>query len=258
VEREAALASGRVRAGNATKFAGEVGVPRTRVKCHVFVDFDGTIVPEDVCDLLFERFAEPQWREVEQAWAAGRIGSRECMARQVGLLYATRAELLAAIGEIEADPGFVPFVRQCRRRGIEMTVLSDGFDLAIAAVLERSGLALPFWANHLEAVEGNRWRLSFPSARSDCRALAGNCKCAFTAPHATSVKVVIGDGRSDFCIAERADLVFAKGALIDFCRSSGLTHFAFRDFFDVTAKLALWLDGEARQDEGAAGRASSR
>jgi 2,3-diketo-5-methylthio-1-phosphopentane phosphatase len=245
-------------AGIVAKFCSEVGVRRTRLKCHVFVDFDGTIVPQDVSDLLFERFAEPQWREVEQAWQAGEIGSRECMARQVDLLRATSEELLAAIGAIDADPGFVPFVRECRRRGIDITVLSDGFDVAIATVLERSGVTLPFWANHLEAVGGKRWRLSFPCARSDCRALAGNCKCAFTEPHATSVKVVIGDGRSDFCIAERADLVFAKDALLDLCRSSGLTHFAFADFFDVGAKLVAWLDGERREGEAAVGGASSR
>ena len=49
---------------------------RTRVKCHAFVDFDGTIVPCDVTDFLLERFADPSWQEVEKDWQAGRIGSR--------------------------------------------------------------------------------------------------------------------------------------------------------------------------------------
>ena len=64
-------------------------VSSTRAQCHVFVDFDGTIVPCDATDFLFERFALPEWRDVERDWQAGKIGSRECMTRQVDLLRAT-------------------------------------------------------------------------------------------------------------------------------------------------------------------------
>ena len=73
---------------------------RARVKCHVFVDFDGTIAPSDATDMLFEQFADPSWREVEEEWQAGVIGSRECMTRQVSLLRATPQELVAAAREV--------------------------------------------------------------------------------------------------------------------------------------------------------------
>jgi hypothetical protein len=33
----------------------------------------------------------PSWRDVEEEWQAGEIGSRECMTRQVSLLRATRS-----------------------------------------------------------------------------------------------------------------------------------------------------------------------
>jgi 2-hydroxy-3-keto-5-methylthiopentenyl-1-phosphate phosphatase len=222
------------------------------MKCHVFVDFDGTIVPNDATDVLFERFASPAWRDVEQEWQAGRIGSRECMTRQVNMLQATREALVGAIADIGIDPGFATFVRECRRRGVGMTVVSDGFDLAIDTVLRRAGLKLPFYANSLVPVGAERWRVTFPSARSDCRALAGNCKCAFTEPYLTSVKVVVGDGRSDFCISGQADLVFAKGMLLEHCRSSGTTHLAFDDFFEVSAKLGSWLKRGEPPGDGAA------
>jgi 2-hydroxy-3-keto-5-methylthiopentenyl-1-phosphate phosphatase len=136
------------------------------------------------------------------------------------------------------------FVRECVRNGFGMTVVSDGFDIVIDSVLRSAGLSVPFYANHLEPVGSDRWRVTFPSARSDCRALAGNCKCSFTEPHFSSVKVVIGDGRSDFCIAGRADLVFAKGKLLELCRGNGTTHVPFNDFFEVTAELGAWLNNE--------------
>src|SRR4051812_17596784 len=45
----------------------------------VLCDFDGTISLRDVTDSLLERFGRPGWRELEQAWERGEIGSRECM-----------------------------------------------------------------------------------------------------------------------------------------------------------------------------------
>jgi 2-hydroxy-3-keto-5-methylthiopentenyl-1-phosphate phosphatase len=222
-------------------------VSPSRLKCHVFIDFDGTIVPRDATDFLLERFASPAWRDVEEDWCAGRIGSRECMTRQVALLRATPRRLEAAIAELAIDRGFASFVRQCRHRGIGMTILSDGFDIVIDQVLRTAGLMLPFFANRLVAVGPDRWRVSFPSARSDCRVLAGNCKCAFTEAYATLLKVVIGDGRSDHCVAQRADVVFAKAELLALCRTSSTPHFAFADFYEVGGQLAAWL-GRAHPD----------
>jgi 2-hydroxy-3-keto-5-methylthiopentenyl-1-phosphate phosphatase len=215
-----------------------------RLKCHVFIDFDGTIVPRDATDFLLERFAFPAWRDVEEEWRAGRIGSRECMTRQVALLRVTQHQLEQAIAELAIDRGFASFVRQCRRRGIGMTVVSDGFDVVIDQVLRTAGLPLPFFANRLIADGEDRWRVTFPSARSDCRALAGNCKCAFTEPYATLLKVVIGDGRSDHCVAQRADVVFAKAELLALCRGSSTPHVAFADFYEVGDKLGAWLGQE--------------
>ena len=56
------------------------------MSCHVFVDFDGTIVPLDATNELLGRYADAEWLEIEEEWQAGRIGSRECMERQVALL----------------------------------------------------------------------------------------------------------------------------------------------------------------------------
>jgi 2,3-diketo-5-methylthio-1-phosphopentane phosphatase len=217
-------------------------VQLARVKCHVFVDFDGTIVPCDATDFLFERFAQPEWRDVEAEWQAGQIGSRECTTRQVALIRAAPASLLDALSEIKVDPGFATFVRECERNGIGMTVVSDGFDFVIERVLSNAGHRnLQFHANHLEPAGDDRWRVTFPFARSDCRALAGNCKCSFTLPHSSSVKVVVGDGRSDFCVAGEADMVFAKGTLLKLCQGNGTAHYAFDDFFSVTKQLNTWL-----------------
>lgn len=212
------------------------------VNCHVFVDFDGTIVPCDATDFIFASFADDRWRDVEAEWQSGQIGSRECMSRQVALLKASPEEMLEAVSQIKVDPGFDTFVEDCRRHGIGMTVVSDGFDYVIERVLRNAGHpGIRFYANHLEPGQDGRWNVSFPYTREGCRALAGNCKCSFTEPHGNSLKIVVGDGRSDFCIAGEADLVFAKGTLLNLCQTNGTPHYPYGDFFTVTRQLGAWL-----------------
>ena len=213
-----------------------------RLKFHVFVDFDGTIATIDTTDRLLTRFAEPAWLDIEKQWKSGEIGSRECMERQIGLIRATPDELDAFINEIEIDPAFPAFVRFCRKQGFGTTVVSDGIDRTIERVLARAGLNLPFRANHIEWLGSDCWRLGFPYSREACPAAAGHCKCGSLGDAGSVVRIAIGDGRSDFCMAEKADLVLAKGVLAEHCRSTDLRHLPFNDFTEATALLIDWLE----------------
>jgi 2-hydroxy-3-keto-5-methylthiopentenyl-1-phosphate phosphatase len=219
--------------------------PHSRITgpCSALVDFDGTIAPNDPTDRLLERFAHPAWRDIEAEWQAGRISSRQCMQQQAALLRATPQQLDAAIRDIGIDPDFHAFLAFCRRRGVGVAIVSDGFDRVVRAVLKRAGLSLPFFANKLAWQGGDRWRLELPHASASCRSEAANCKCSHAAQQGR--RVVIGDGRSDFCMASGADYVIAKGALLDFCRSRALPHAPFGDFGDATHRLTQWLDGLA-------------
>ena len=216
-------------------------MPNSHVNCQVFVDFDGTIAPGDATDMLFDKYADPSWLDVEADWKAGRIGSRECMARQVDLLRATPEQYNELISEVRIDPAFPAFVELCRAHGIAMTVVSDGLDRTISKVMQQSGLDLPFYANRLEWLGGDRWRLAFPNSREDCATLSGNCKCQFTDQARGKAPIMIGDGRSDFCISGRVDMVLAKGALAEHCRAKGLPHHKVAGFADVNALFAGWL-----------------
>jgi 2,3-diketo-5-methylthio-1-phosphopentane phosphatase len=208
--------------------------------CLALVDFDGTIARDDPTDRLLERFAHPAWRDIEAEWQAGKTSSRRCMQQQATLLRATPHDLDAAIRSIGIDPSFHGFVAFCRQRRIGVKIVSDGFDRVVGAVLKRAGLSLPFFANRLVWQGGDRWRLELPHASAGCRSEAANCKCSHAAQQGR--RVVIGDGRSDFCMAAGADYVIAKDVLLDFCRSRVLPHAPFSDFGDASKRLAEWLD----------------
>lgn len=198
----------------------------------VLVDFDGTIVQQDATDLILERFALPEWRDVEQDWVAGRIGSRECLARQIDLVRASEADLDRLIDELEIDPEFSTFAALCRDLGYSVVVGSDGLDRVIAAVLGRAGIEIPYLSNRLVQTAADRWRVEFPHFHDNCEVASGTCKCAIANP-AVGLSVLVGDGRSDFCAATEAKWVLAKGALARHCRQEGIAHSRIEGFADA-------------------------
>jgi 2-hydroxy-3-keto-5-methylthiopentenyl-1-phosphate phosphatase len=49
--------------------------------------------------------------------------------------------------------------------------------------------------------------------------------------------VYIGDGYSDTCPAQQADIVFAKSSLLKFCRKHGISAIAFENFSDIIKQI---------------------
>jgi len=211
----------------------------------VLCDFDGTIALEDVIDSLLERYGQPGWRELEADWLAGRIGSRECMQKQVALLDLGAGELDAYLDELPIDADFPEFVDCARSMNLPVGVVSDGLDYVIRRILRRHGLGdLPIIANRLRHTEQpRRWQLTSPYEIEGCR--AATCKCARIAAERSEVVenvLLIGDGASDFCAAHRADYVFAKSKLIEHCRVNAIPHRPIAGFRDAMESLPH-LDG---------------
>jgi 2-hydroxy-3-keto-5-methylthiopentenyl-1-phosphate phosphatase len=180
------------------------------------------------------RLALPEWRAVEEEWVAGRIGSRECLSRQIDLIRATDTELDAVIAGIEMDPAFPAFVALCRDLGFDVRIASDGLDRVIAAVLKRAGLTIPFSSSRLVQTGERTWRLEFPHAVERCEALNATCKCALARGATT---LFVGDGRSDFCVSKHVDLVLAKQPLAQHCRDNGVRYVEIASFADAIQHL---------------------
>ena len=211
---------------------------------HIVCDFDGTITRTDVIDNILQRFADPSWEAIEDQWLQGEIGSRECLSRQLSLVKASPAELLAYFDTVEIDPDFPDFVDHVIGLGATLEVVSDGIEQGIARILARNYVSLlPILANRLRQVDQNSWRIDFPYASDACRAASGNCKCKST-PRNKRV-LVIGDGKSDMCVASTADFVFAKGSLATYCEANNIAHARFDTFAEVPALLAQLPQGIA-------------
>lgn len=203
-----------------------------------FIDFDGTISTTDVVDLVLEKFADAEWKRVEKEWAEGRIGSRECLSRQIALVRATNEDLKKLFCEVGIDSHFEGFLREAAARSLPLAIVSDGFDVAIQEILKRNITPvlmdkLPIFCNRLEWAGGRP--LAYFTGNGACTHGCANCKPAVMAQFRSpgDFLVFIGDGLSDRFAAEAADLTFAKGKLLDFCRERGLRHIEYRNFKDI-------------------------
>ncbi|MEO8340596.1 MAG: HAD-IB family phosphatase [Nitrospirota bacterium] len=106
----------------------------------VFCDFDGTITRVDATDAMLEAFALPAWRDWEQRWVNGEITSQECLSRQIELIQADRETLVRFADDLPIDEGIIALDRRCAEEGVPLTIVSDGIDLIVEAVLHRHNL----------------------------------------------------------------------------------------------------------------------
>ncbi|MDR1039202.1 MAG: MtnX-like HAD-IB family phosphatase [Deltaproteobacteria bacterium] len=207
--------------------------------CDIICDFDGTATPVDTTDLILARFALPQWEEVEAQWTSGQITSRECMCRQIAMLRTDKESLNSLIDEIPLADGFVEFVHFAGQNDLRPHIVSDGIDYVIRRILSKHGLSeIPVTANRLMMTE-HGFELEFPHCRPLCG--YGLCKCDVAEKSGCRI-ILIGDGRSDFCLSDRADLVMARRGkpLESHCREQGRPYKTFDDFFDI---ITIFEDG---------------
>lgn len=220
------------------------------MKLSLVLDFDGTITTKDIGVEVIKRFASPDWDEGLRLWRAGEIDQRQLMDWEFERL---PAGLEAEMREFSLDvanvrPGFAALIAWCRDNDIPVEVVSNGMAFYVEAVLEREGFSeLAFVAPSptLNGMGSNAGPVvDFGDGIETCDR-TGLCKCARARRlRAGARKIVfVGDGISDFCIAEEeADFVIARSSLRDHCAESGIKHESFEDFDDVMRQLEMLLE----------------
>ena len=203
----------------------------------VFTDFDGTIAVNDIGDAMFEHFGDVKvCTESFEQYRNGIIDARDCWRRVFASISSVTKDEFTAFADSKAvDPHFKTFVEFCSEKSISVTVLSDGFDAYIDPVLKREGLdRLPRFSNRLQFNDDGTVEPIFPYSDAECRRCA-NCKRnhLLTRSSDNNVIVYIGDGISDRCPVQFADIVFAKDSLVSFCETHNITFHRFENFSDV-------------------------
>lgn len=233
---------------------GALRMDRNRIL--ILCDFDGTTCSNDMGNTIMNRFAEG-WREIDRSYYTNVIGSRLAYLQIQPLFKGTKREMVDyALGEEKLDPYFLSFYASCREKGIDLKILSDGLDFYISSILQKHGLQeIEFHSNRVVFRDDATVSIEFPSPRNGCD-LCGTCKSTILEAHREAYDLIIyvGDGYSDVCPSQKADLVFAKPILSEKCRKRGKACIAYENFRDV----GEILDGILADPEDAAGSSPRR
>jgi len=205
----------------------------------IYCDFDGTVITTDAGNAFFERFSGPSMWEDNTLYRNGSISAQELYRRNAAKISGlTSAKIDSFCRECIVDPSFPPFHRWLLDRGYPCLIVSDGFDVYIERILTSAQLDIPYRANTMVVREAGTCSVDFPYSFPDCTCSA-NCKRNHLLLNSGDADyiVYIGDGISDFCPAQYADIVFAKGALETFCQQQNITFKRYTGFDDVRRAL---------------------
>ena len=210
----------------------------------IFCDFDGTISTKDIGYDLFDQYgSQSPWHD---DLVEGRIDIYTYWRGVAGTL---REELTDELleeyfGEIPIDPGFTQLLELVRKEDVPFTVLSDGLSIYVQQYLHLHGY------HDLEVLCNTAWnddegklQIQFPHAADGCTCPSAVCKRNIVLLKSTPDEriIYIGDGLSDFCPAETADVIFAKGKLAAYCNRNGLPHHSWKHLSEVTRELEKLL-----------------
>lgn len=202
----------------------------------IISDFDGTITQEDGLYKFIETYAKGDWQKIEQDWSDGKISSKECLTEEFKLVPDLSEELISAfVKTIEIDDSFKNFYENICSKNIDFCVVSDGVDYFINKILERHNLyGLKIISNH-GTFRGESFELTFPNDFSGCKNNAGTCKCKVINDLRSEYNqiVYIGDGVSDYCVAEKVDILYAKSKLANYCRERNIKFIPYNAFADI-------------------------
>lgn len=198
----------------------------------IFLDFDGTVAHCDVGYQMVKRFAGQGWEGINRMWEEGLLSTAQCAQRTLDIMRVSPVELEEFFQEQELDPGFPSFLDWMKMRQASFCIVSDGYDNYIEPILKKYGIAIPYYANHLDY--DNRWIFNSIHSNPDCEK-CGTCKSKIVQDNSPpgAVSIYIGDGYSDRCAAGRCDIVLAKDALARHCREQDIAFHHFKDFYEV-------------------------
>ena len=201
----------------------------------VLSDFDGTITTVDTLKFLLDNFGASNWMDIEDKVKDGIMPEREALQAEFSTLNVSWDKAIEAILEnIEIDPGFKSFINMVRRADLDFVILSGGVSEIIDPILMREDLDwIEVRANNVE-VSGRNWKL-IPSNRPRIKLNCNHCK-SYSLQEMKNMgiyTIFIGDGLTDRCPAESADLVFAKHELAEFCQLKGIEYIPYNNFAEI-------------------------
>ena len=217
-------------------------------KLKIFCDFDGTLTKNDVWVNSLGKFIRDKnkFTDLCNLFSNLQITAKQCLIRELELVENFDFKKFnECLDKEELDDYFREFIHYCKENDYEVFVLSEGLDYYINYILKKENLNLKVFCNKLITETGTDGKISklkceFPFSDENCDWCGmskRNILISNTNDFENEISVFIGDGTSDSCIANYADIVFAKNSLASYCWKNNITYFEFSNFQDIIKKI---------------------
>ncbi|MBI5249584.1 MAG: HAD family hydrolase [Desulfomonile tiedjei] len=216
--------------------------PRSLILC----DFDGTVSAKDTVNrLVRDHLTDPEWRFHVKRYMRGEIGSFEVYKAVAPLMTMTRDSLERFVREhAQLDPKFRDFLEWARSRGIDVKIVSDGFDATIQTLFRNHGVSgIEIFANRLIIADDGKVRIENPHSNPVC-GTCGTCKLNILRSFRSQYDkiILVGDGESDRHAAQEADMVLALKELFFYCARNGIPAIRIDGFDEVPSMLSRRIE----------------
>ena len=105
-------------------------------------------------------------RAAARAWREGRLATQECLQQQLALITLTPADLQELLPHTRLTPGFTEFDAWRKSQGLPLTLLSDGMEPVIRAVLAHHGISQVTLCANQWQLEARPQQVRFPFAHA--------------------------------------------------------------------------------------------
>ncbi len=210
----------------------------------IFSDFDGTITKNDVWINALGHFIKDKdaLNIICDDLNSQRIGTRETMVRQLELVHNFCLEKFNSyFDEEEIDEFFKEFVDFCQEREYEVNVVSGGLEYYIDYILKKQNISVKYFGCEMIMDEQNKKLHSKFLYTDDYCKSCETCKRNILINNVNDleneISIYIGDGASDYCVSNFADIIFAKGRLASYCWKNNITYYEYKNFSDIKNKI---------------------
>ncbi len=196
----------------------------------VFCDFDGTITEQETLARVFSKFAPETWRPIREDLTSGKISVREAVTKTINSIDSSYyGDILDYTLNFSIRPGFETLLDFLNSRHVPMVVLSGGIRGMVETRL--GNLIKRMHSIFAADVDTSGQYLRTNSAYEGKTELVDKVRVMnfFNAKE----QIAIGDGITDFNMAQAADLVFARGGLARFMFENNIPYVSWSDFFDI-------------------------
>lgn len=212
----------------------------------VLIDFDGTITDSDTNIKLFEEKStiDLNLLDIDRDKGVKKLTYVEKIQYVFDSIKITEDEYRDFIlDNFTLTKGFKGFIEKLREKDIPVAIVSGGFRNAIDIFLREYGIEnIPVYAHklvfHNRDIEVDVYKDPVNCCENGP---CGNCKI-LRYKEFKEVRnniVFIGDGFTDRWVSHKAEILFAKSMLADYCRDNDIDYFFWEDFTDIENTLGI-------------------